>query len=161
VNYFMYALDHSDAGSKRKMKSGWTAKIEGHEAGSDAALVKAISPRAAKSILTLSQALDEISAEKGAQSQDYFESMMLAFKLASAYSGIMNPALVNANFDGDNYKAIDSVIQATQGQFNQKKDDIAAAFAMLQESKVKKKVVDRFTGRWKFMKDLIEEMAKK
>ena len=161
VNYLMYALDHSEAGSKRKMKSGWTSKIEGHEAGSDAALVKAISPRAAKSILTLSQALDEISTEKGAQSQDHFESMMLAFKLASAHSGIMNPALVNANFDGDNYKAIDSVIQATKGQFEQKKDDIAAAFTMLQEGNAKKKVLDRFSGRWEFMKDLIEGMSKK
>lgn len=98
--YLVHGLDYLPekyGGSKIALKSGWPNKLEGHEAGSDEALILPVSPRASKAIITLSQALDQIIEEKGATELDYFNSMMAAFKFASAYSGILNEAAVKAS----------------------------------------------------------------
>lgn len=162
--YLVHGLDHlpeNYGGSKIALKSGWPNKLEGHEAGSDEALILPVSPRAAKSILTLSQALDQVTKEKGSTELDYFNSMMTAFKFASAYSGILNEAAVRQVYDENHYKAIDAVIDTTRAQFDSKKEPIAAGFDMVKKGKKNKKLLDEFSGRWYFMKDLLENLAEK
>jgi len=160
ANYLMHGLDYLDGGgSKIKMKSGWPNKIEGHEAGSDAVLVLPVSPRAAKAILTLSQALDQVTQEKGASEQDYFNSMMTAFKFVGAYSGILNEALVRDTYEESHYKAIDAVVDATKTQFDGMNEKIAAGIEMAKQRKKNKKLLDEFSGRWGFMKSILENLA--
>ena len=143
------------------MKSGWPTKLEGHEAGSDAALVLPISPRAAKSVITFSQALDEVTREKGATELDYVQSMMAAFKFVGAYSGILDESGVREKYDNSHYKAMDAVIDTTRQQFEDQKEQIAAGLAYASTGKKSKKLLDSFQGRWTFMKSLLEDLTDK
>ncbi len=161
ASYLIHGLDYlSDYGSKTALKSGWPNKLEGHAAGSDEALILPVSPRAAKSIIALSQALDSIVEEKGA-GPDYFVSMMTAFKFASAYSGILNQSAVMQNHDENPYKAMDAVIDTTKAQFDSQKDLIDAGLDMARQGQEKQKVLKDFSGRWGFMRNLLENLAKK
>lgn len=160
--YLVHGLDYLDGGiTKTELKSGWPNKLEGHEAGSDAALIKPISPRAVKSVIRLSQALDMITEEKGAEELNYFNSMMIAFKFTSACSGILNQALVRENYSENPYKAMDAVIATTMEQFNAKKENIAASIWIARKGKTNKNLSDEFSGRWGFMKGLLENLAKR
>ncbi|MDP4012263.1 MAG: AAA family ATPase [Candidatus Nanoarchaeia archaeon] len=159
--YLIHGLDTLENGeSKTKMKSAWPTALENHEAGSDAALVLPVSPRAAKSIITLSQALDQIVQEKGAETPDPLESMMQAFKFTSAYSGILNEALVRQTYGEDHYKAMDAVINATRTEFSDdRKDKIAAGLELADKGKKNERLLSVFSGRWSFMKSLLERLA--
>ncbi len=170
--YLLHGLDYVNEKfvSKTAMKSGWPNKIEGNEAGSDEALILPVSIRAGKSIMSLSQALDQIVSEKGgntAYEDYYFDSMMAAFKFVGAYSGILNEAAVRNNFDENRYAAMDAVIAATDLQFKGgehitgKKDSLAAVIHMINSGKTSQKVLNEFSGRWSFMKDLAEYLAEK
>ena len=163
ASYLIHGLDYLPeeyGGSKTALKSGWPNKLEGHAAGSDETLILPVSPRAAKSIITLSQALDSIIEEKGAQ-PDYFASMMTAFKFASAYSGILNPAAVMQVYGENPYKAMDAVIETTKTQFDSQKDLIAAGLEMARQGQEKQKILNEFSGRWGFMRNLLENLSKK
>src|SRR3989338_3595990 len=163
ANYLVHGLDYlSDdlGGSKIGLKSGWPNKLEGHDFGSDAALILPVSPRAAKSILTLSQALDQILEEREVE-PDYFNTMMTAFKFASAYSGVLDPAQVRQNYDENPYKAMDAVIATTQEQFNSQNPNIAAGVEMAGKGKKNQKLLNEFQGRWGFMKNLLENLAER
>ncbi len=158
--YLIHGLDYLEGGkSKIGLKSGWPNKLEGHEAGSDAALILPVSPRASKSIITLSQALDQITQEKGATDLDYFNSMMIAFKFTSAYSGILNEAKVRQDYDEDHYKAMDVVIDTTKTQFDGQTKHIAAGIEMASKGKKNKKLLNEFSGRWSFMGNLLENLS--
>ncbi|MDP4012583.1 MAG: AAA family ATPase [Candidatus Nanoarchaeia archaeon] len=161
ASYLIHGLDYLDGGkSKIGMKSAWPNAVENHEKGSDAALILPVSPRAAKAVISLSQALDQIVQEKGAEAPDNFESMMQAFKFISAYSGILNEALVRQTYGEDHYKAMDAVITTTQTEFSDdRKGKIAAAFALAAKGKKSEKLAGEFTGRWSFMKNLFERVA--
>lgn len=160
--YLIHGLDYLKGNkSKIGLKSGWPTKVEDHEAGSDAALILPVSPRAAKSIITLSQALDQIAREKGAEELDYFASMMTAFKFTSAYSGILNEAAVRQNKDEDHYKAMDDVIVSTTAEFDKEKNDIAAGLEMARSGKKDQRLLEKFKGRWAFMRNLLESLVEK
>ncbi len=141
--------------SKRKMKETWPNSVDNHGRGSDEALVLPVSIRAAKAIITLSHALDEIAKGKGAGQVDALESMMHAYKFVSAYSGVLNEAAVMQNYNNDKYFAMDAVIASTQEQFRQQTPNIAAGLEMLASGKPNQKIFDRFAGRWEFMKDIL------
>jgi len=161
ANYLVHGLDYLPeeyGGSKIGLKSGWPNRLEGHSLGSDEALILPVSPRAAKSIITLSQALDEIVEEKEGEA-DYFSSMMTAFKFASAYSGILNDALVRQTYDENPYRAMDGVVETTKEQFDGQKNNIAAGMEMACNGKKNKKLLDEFLGRWGFMENLLENLA--
>jgi hypothetical protein len=166
ANYLLHGLDYTSSGSKRKMKSAWPAVLTSHEQGSDVGLVLPVSVRAAKSIIRLSQALDQIALEKGASSEvvnsddGRFNSMMQAYRLVSAYSGVLNEADVQRKYEGDHYKAIDAVIASTKGQFDQQSKNINRGLGMIMEGKRNQSVLDRFRGRWEFMKDTLEGLLK-
>ena len=161
ANYLIHGLDYCSKGSKRKMKHLWPNNLESHEQGSDVSLIRPVSVRAAKSIIRLSQALDEIAKNKGADKLDYFESMMQAFKFISAYSGVLNEAQVDEIYDSDKYKAMDAVITSTKSQFEQNKNNIAAGLEMVQKGKSNKEVMNLFGKRWGFMKNTLEGLLNK
>lgn len=160
ANYLLHGLDYCTVGgqsvSKTKIKDLWPNNVDNNAQGSDEALILPVSVRAAKSIIRLSQAFDEIAKEKGAKSINPFSSMMQAYKLVSAYSGILNDAAVQANYAGDKYAAIDAIIISTNEQFEQQKDNITAGLDMVNKGKLNKKVMDLFNGRWGFMKNTLE-----
>ncbi len=165
ANYLLHGLDYCETGehSKRKMKDLWPTGLEDHEQVSDVGLVLPVSPRAAKSILRLSQALDDVTKIKGATQeqieQGHFDSMMQAYKFVAAYSGILNDSAVHNNFGGDKYKALDSVITATKGQYDGQAENIAAGLEMVAKGKTNAKVLNLFQGRWQFMKDTLEGLV--
>ncbi len=161
ANYLIHGLDYCDRGSKRKMKHLWPNNLESHEQGSDEILIRPVSIRAAKSIVRLSQALDEVAKNKGADKFDYFESMMQAFKFISAYSGVLNEAQVDKNYDSDKYKAMDAVITFTKSQFEQNKYNVANGLEMVQKGKLNQKVLKLFDKRWGFMKNTLEGLLNK
>mgnify|MGYP002639729508 CR=1 FL=1 len=162
ANYLLHGLDYCDTGehSKRKMKDLWPTGLEDHEQVSDVGLVLPVSPRAAKSILRLSQALDDVAERKGATreqiEQGYFGSMMQAYKFVAAYSGVLNDSAVHNNFGGDKYKALDDIITTTKTQYDGQSENIAAGLEMVAKGKTNAKVLDLFQGRWQFMKDTLE-----
>jgi hypothetical protein len=162
ASYLLHALDYLEGGkSKIELKSKWPNTLEGHESGSDAALILPVSPRAAKSIITLSQGLDQITKENGAEDLDYFNSMMTAFKFVSAYSGVLNESTVINDHYGNHYTAMDAVIDTTKSQFDNKKEVIAAGLEMAKKGKKDKKLLDEFPKRWYFMKDLLEDLSER
>ncbi len=168
ANYLLYGLDYCKAGnqaqSKRKMKGAWPTSVDSHGQGSDEALVLPISLRAAKSILRLSQSLDDIALGKGATpeavEQGHFDSMMQAYRLVSAYSGVLNEADVQNKYKGDHYSTIDAVIATTRTQFDSNKENIAAALHMVEQGKRDANIMNLFNGRWQFMKDTVDSLIR-
>lgn len=157
ANYLIHGLDHCSKGSKRAMKDTWPTQLENHEQGSDVGLVLPVSTRAAKSIVRLSQALDKIIKEKGGK-PDYFESMMQAYKLVSTYSGVLNEADVQNNYNGNHYAAMDAVITTTKSQFENQKGNISAGLEMASRGEKDQKILNQFTGRWSFIKNTLESL---
>lgn len=167
ANYLIHGLDYVNIGgretTKTKLKGAWPNAVTNHGQGSDEALVLPVSPRAAKSILRLSQAFDYIAKEKNVPEEDiqnsYFDSMMQAYKFVGAYSGILNELAVRENYGEDKYSALDAIIQTTKTQYESQKDNIDAGLYMASKGKKSKKVLDKFNGRWGFMKNFLEEVA--
>lgn len=164
ANYLIHGLDYVNIGGKEttktRLKENWPNAITNHGQGSDESLVLPVSPRAAKSILRLSQAFDYIAKEKGIPEKEiqkiYFDSMMQAYKFVGAYSGILNDMAVGENYGNDKYSALDAIISATKTQFNEKEKEIFSGIGMANEGKKYKKVLDKFNGRWGFMKNFLE-----
>ncbi len=167
ANYLIHGLDYVNLDGKEttktKLKDAWPSEITNHGQGSDEALVLPISPRAAKSILRLSQAFDYIAKEKGLADKkiedNFFDSMMNAYKFVGAYSGILNELAVRENYGNDKYSAMDAVISTTKTQFEENAQNISAGLQMANEGKKSKKVFDKFSGRWKFMKEFLEKAS--
>jgi hypothetical protein len=82
--------------------------------------------------------------------------MMSAFKFVGAYSGILNEVKVREHYDNDKYSAIDAVVQATKTQYDSQFENISAGIYMINEGKKSKKILDKFDGRWKFMRSFLE-----
>ena len=164
ANYLIHGLDYckinnGQEASKTRIKDAWPNSVDNHGKGSDEALVLPVSVRAGKSIIKLSQALDEVAEKKGANYISPIDSMLQAYKLVSTYSGVLNEAAVQEIYNGDRYSAMDAIIALTKSQFTQYKDSINAGLDMVREGKLNKKVLDKFNGRWKFMRDSLEGLA--
>lgn len=167
ANYLIHGLDYVNIDGKEttktKMKDAWPNAITNHGRGSDEALVLPISPRAAKSILRLSQAFDHIAKEKGASDEEvrgaYFDSVMQAFKFVGAYSGILNDLAVRdeEKYCNDKYAALDAVTQTAKTQYDSQLENISAGLHMVSEGSKSQKVLDSFTGRWGFMRNFLEK----
>ncbi len=162
ANYLLHGLDYCSKGSKRKMKDAWPTQLENHEQGSDVGLVLPVSTRAAKSIIRLSQSLDKVAEQKGASvktiENNPLDSMMQAYKFVSAYSGILNEAMVDANYGGDSYKSLDAIITTTRQQFEAQSKNIMAGLEMVESGETDARVLNRFTDRWKFMRSTLEQL---
>jgi hypothetical protein len=168
ANYLLHGLDYCVAGgnptSKRRMKGSWPNEVDNHGQGSDEALVFPVSPRAAKSIIGLSQSLDDIALQRGVPQEEVdagaFKSMMQAYRLVSACSGVLNEAMVRSAYGEDNYTAIDAVIATTGTEFENNKGNIASGLHMVGSGKTDKKVMDLYTGRWQFMRDTLDRLSR-
>ena len=167
ANYLFHGLDYCTVGgqeaSKTKLKDSWPNKVDNNQKGSDEALVLPVSVRAAKSIIRLSQALDDIAKRKGGaidQEWGSFDSMAQAYKFVSAYSGVLNEAAVQETYNGDRYAAMNAIIEATKGEFDRQADNIAAGVKMAKTGKKNAKVLGKFNGRWGFMRDTLEGLVK-
>ena len=167
ANYLIHGLDYVNIDGKEttktKLKDAWPSTITNHGQGSDEALVLPVSPRAAKSILRLSQAFDYIAKEKGISEEDvknsYFDSMMQAFKFVGAYSGILSELAVREKYGNDKYSTLDAIISTTKTQYDSQIDNINAGLYMVDKGKKQKKVLDQFNGRWQFMKNFLEKTS--
>jgi MoxR-like ATPase len=164
ANYLLHGLDYCSKGSKRKMKEAWPNQLENNEQGSDVALVLPCSTRAAKSVLRLSQSLDEIVRDKGATEEaiqaGYLDSMMQAYKFVAAYSGVLNESMVDAKYEGNKYGAMDAVITTTKQQFDAQKDNLAGGMNMVLSGRTDQRVMEKFSDRWQFMRSILENLAK-
>lgn len=160
--YLRHGLDYL-AGDKSKigLKDKWPTAITGTAAASDEALVLPLSHRAAKSVLTLSQALDSIVEEKGGETPAPLDSMLTAYKFVGAYSGILNDAAVDQNYNGNPYAAMNALNDVTRAQFEAQGTTLAAAVHMASKGKIDKKILDAFTGRWGFAKDIFRSLAER
>ena len=165
ANYLIHGLDYVNIDGKEttktKLKDAWPSVITNHGRGSDESLVLPVSPRAAKSILRLSQAFDYIAKEKNLTDkqvkENYFNSMMNAYKFVGAYSGVLNDLAVREIYGNDKYSAMDAVISTTKTQFSEKENAIQAGIGMINEGKKSKKILDKFNGRWGFMDGFLEK----
>ncbi|MDP1695980.1 MAG: AAA family ATPase [archaeon] len=155
------AVQGGTVSSKRKLKDSWPAVITNHAQGSDEALVFPLSTRAAKSTLRLSQALDSVVEEKAGKNVevDPIESMLNAYKFVGAYSGILSEAAVDAVYSGDKYKALEAVAQLARTQYAQQEVNIRDGLDMALSKKLDEKILNRFTGRWGFMKDVLVHLT--
>jgi len=169
ANYLIHGLDYVNMEGKEttktRLKENWPNAVTNHGQGSDEAIVLPVSPRAAKSVLRLSQAFDHIAKEKGLSENEveanYFDSMMNSYKFVGAYSGILNEIAVREIYGNDKYAALDAVIVTTKTQFDEKEEAIKAGIGMANEGKIYKKVLDSFGGRWQFMKPFLEKASEK
>jgi len=165
ANYLIHGLDYINIDGKEttktRLKDAWPNDITNFGQGSDEALILPVSPRAAKSIIRLSQAFDYIAKEKGLSQEEiqkfYFDSMMQAYKFVGAYSGILNEIAVREKYGNDKYSALDAVITTTRTQFDEKEKAIQEGIGMVNEGKKYQKVLNQFGGRWKFMRNFLEE----
>jgi MoxR-like ATPase len=164
ANYLLHGLDYCSKGSKREMGDAWPTQLENHEQGSDVGLVLSVSPRAAKSIVRLSQSFDAIARQKAGEDPELetpniedgcLDSMMQAFRLVGAYSGILNDAAVENIYGGNRYKALDAVIATTKTQFDRQGRNIKAGLEMVEDGKWVDKVLNAYTDRWTFMRDTL------
>ncbi len=167
ANYLIHGMDYVNIDGKEttktRLKDAWPNAITNHGKGSDESLILPVSPRAAKSILRLSQAFDYIAKEKELSDKEirenYFNSMMNAYKFVGAYSGILNDMAVREIYGNDKYSALDAVISTTKTQFDENSPNIAAGLEMINSGKTSKKVLDKFSGRWNFMKNFLERVS--
>lgn len=157
--YLVNGLDHcttkAGSGSKRRMKDAWPVELPDNQQKSTDGLVLPLSMRAGKSVIRLSQALDYVARQKGAKDINSLDSMLQAYRLVAPYSGVLYQAGVQGNFDGDNYKAIDSVIANTQEEFTRSADILRAGLEMVGKGKLEDSVLTQFKGRWSFMRDAL------
>jgi MoxR-like ATPase len=162
ANYLIHGLDYVNLNgretTKTKLKDAWPNAIT--NVGSDESLILPVSPRAAKSILRLSQAFDYIAKEKDISDKDIdnsnFDSMAQAFKFVGAYSGILNDRAVREKYGNDKYSALDAVISTTKTQYESQLNNISAGLNMVRDGKKYQKVLDKFNGRWNFMRNFLE-----
>lgn len=161
--YFAHGLDHCNTkkgeGSKRKMKDAWPTELPPREQSSIDGLVLPISMRGAKSVLRLSQSLDYIAKLKGATEVDSLDSMFQAYRLVAPHSGVLYSGVVDNTYSGDHYAAVDAVIQHARQEFTSQADALNSALDMVSKKKLEDKVVSKFTGRWGFMKNVLEGLV--
>lgn len=152
-------LDGVPGNSKRKVKNAWPQVVQGHAKGDDSALVFPISMRAGISYLNLSKALEAVAESKGAKIEDHLQAFFETFRLAGAYSGILNPMEVQQNYYGNPYLAMDAVVDGVRKEFESKYDAIATAIGTAKKGKIDGKLMNEFKGRWSFMQPSINKAA--
>ena len=74
-------------------------------------------------------------------------------------SGVLNEAAVRSNYNEDHYAAMDAVIENTRREFESKSEYLSAGIEMLAKGKKSMQLLDNFSGRWSFMKSLLEKLS--
>ncbi len=159
--YLVHGLDYLDGvegNSKRINKNAWPGCVQNHDAGSDAALIFPFSKRSTITTKTLAKALEAVKEAKSDPYTDSTDAVFDAAYLVGAQSGVLHPAAVDSNYDGNPYRAMNAVIDGIKTEFEAKKDVLFAALKYAQKGEVKH--LDEFTGRWAYMKDVLESTAR-
>jgi len=169
--YFKHGLDYIPnvpGESKRKIKNIWPNIDLSREKGADYDLIFPISTRTELTALQLTRALSLIAEAKGAKDINYKDLALEVFKLISPYSGILNRAKVDTNFNGNPYLALDAIVQGINGELSYKPQGsnlnrlnaIEEGISLAQKGKLDDKLnKEYFSGRWKFMPNILEKIA--
>ena len=169
--YFKHGLDYIPnvpGESKRKIKNIWPNIDLSREKGADYDLIFPISTRTELTALQLTRALSLIAEAKGAKDINYKDLALEVFKLISPYSGILNRAKVDTNFNGNPYLALDAIVQGINGELSYKSQGsdlnrlnaIEEGISLAQKGKLDDKLnKEYFSGRWKFMPNILEKIA--
>ena len=163
--YLVHGLDYVEnlpGQSKRKNKNGWPGNVGGHSKGSDAALIFPFSTRASISTLRLAMALEDIKKAKGDAYDQSIESVFDAAYLIGAQSGVLHSSAIEQYHSGNPYAAMQEIIDGIRTEFMDESDGkfevLKQAIKKAQSGEVA--YLDRFTGRWAYMKDIIERTAR-
>jgi hypothetical protein len=159
--YFVHALDYLEGvpgESKRKNKNAWPGCVKNHDKGSDAALIFPFSTRAAISTLTLAQALERVKQAKEQPYESSIEPVLDAAYLIGAQSGVLHPSAIDRHYDGNSYAAMQAVIDGIRAELVQKQDVLHQSIASAQKGTLK--YTKDFTGRWAYMKDILERTSR-
>jgi hypothetical protein len=144
--------------SKRKNKNAWPGCVKGHDTGSDAALIFPFSTRAAISTLTLAQALEQVKRAKGDAYENAFDPVLDSAYLIGAQSGVLHPSAIDAHHDSQPYKAMQAVIDGLRTEFGAKQEVLEQAIAAARKRELK--YLNEFTGRWAYVKDVLERTVR-
>ncbi len=156
----VYTDEKGAVQSKRKNKNTWPGCVEGHDKGSDAALIFPFSTRSAISTLTLAQALQTIRNEKEDTSYSgrSFEAVLDAAYLIGAQSGVLHPSAIDAQYGSKPYDAMKAVVDGIRAEFDKKNDALKHAISAASKGEIKH--ADEFTGRWKYVQDILEQTSR-
>ncbi|MDI6738585.1 MAG: AAA family ATPase [Nanoarchaeota archaeon] len=162
VMYLVHGLDcysdHNGSGqSKRKNKNVWPGCVQGHDRGSDASLIFPFSTRAAISALTLAQAFSEIRKENGMPYESSIEPVLDAAYLIGAQSGVLHPSAVDAHYNSNPYTAMNAVVEGVRAEFAAKVDALKEAIKSAKSGRLIH--ANKFTGRFSYVKDVLERTA--
>lgn len=160
--YLVHGLDYysdntGNEQSKRKNKNVWPGCVQGHDKGSDAALIFPFSTRAAISTLTLAQAFSTIRTEKGMPYKSSIEPVFDAAYLIGAQSGVLHPAAVDAHYNSNPYTAMNAVVEGIKAEFAGKADVLKEAIKSAKSGKLIH--ADEFNGRFGYVKDVLDNTA--
>lgn len=160
--YFVHGLEmYQDKSggwrSKRKNKNSWPGCVQGHDTGSDAALIFPFSTRSAISTLTLATALENVRQAKGDPYGDSLEPVFDAAYLIGAQSGVLHPSAVGQLYDGNCYRAMGAVMDGNRAEFGSKRELLQESIAAAQKGELR--YMDEFTGRWGYMKEVLQKTA--
>lgn len=163
--HLVHGLDYIDLGgqagnSKRRIKNVWpNVPNSSPLAGGDELVIFPISKRSAISYLILTMALGKIAEMKGAKDIDYLNLFFDTFKLAGAYSGILNPTKVRTDYYGNAYLCLDAVVQGIQNEFNKKKEEIGEIVSLAQYGAKDEELLKEFKGKFGYIKDIANYFA--
>ncbi len=160
ILYLVHGLDYLDNGkTKRMQKVTWPGCVgeATHEKGSDAAVIFPFSTRSAKTTLNLAKGLEIVRKAHDNPYKNSVESIFDAAYLVGAQSGVLHPLAVETLFDGNPYAAMHDVMDGIRGEFTQKKEVLYSAINATRKGQLSH--LDSFSGRWSFMKDVLQDQV--
>jgi hypothetical protein len=158
--YLMHGLDYLEGNTtKRQQKTSWPGcvKEDSHEKGSDAAVIFPFSQRSTLTTMTLASALEMVRKSKGNPYDDSVQAVLDAAYIVGAQSGVLHPMAVETLFEGNPYAAMQDVMGGIRSEYAQKKDVLHQAIGQARKGKLAH--LDSFSGRWGFMKDVLQRTA--
>jgi chorismate mutase len=165
--YLRFGLDWLESTthhSKRHAKNIWPniPHLNDAEKAGDATLIYPVSTRAALTYLELAKGLRAVAEAKGATDIDETKLFLDTFRIAGAYSGIVNIDRVNRdnNYEGNIYTALGAVNEGIRTEFDTKMPVVFDAMSKAQKGIVDENVLGALSGRWQFMKQVVEYTAR-
>lgn len=165
--YLRFGLDYLESTShhsKRHAKNIWPniPHLSDAEKGGDATLIYPVSTRAALTYLELAKGLRAVAEAKGAKDIDETQLFLDAFRIAGAYSGILNIDKVNKdpNYEGNLYTALGAVNEGIKTEFDTNMPKVFDAVSDARRGRLDETVLNEFEGRWSFMKPVLQYTAR-
>jgi len=136
-----------------------------HELGWGCGYVTGISTRAAKAIVNLTLALQQVAASQSRVSavqpdplQDMLD-VLSVFKLIGPQAGILNEQKVMQDHCGNPYMFLKEIVtHLTANEFEAKRGELISMFQQIAQGRVEQTTRSGFTKVWSFMQDLTADM---